>query len=100
MERVGVEGRLQRLAGLGFTAQPHQQQAQPGVRLRLAGKHADRLAEILFRRGVLVADLQHFGKGRIEFAGMGIAFDDLADEIIEAAAGRDRAILASAFGLV
>ncbi len=83
MERIGVEGFLEQRAGIGLAAHPHQQQAQSGVRFGLPRQQADGLAEIAFRRGVPVADLQHPGQLRVELAGMRVPLDDLRRQGLE-----------------
>ena len=87
VERIGVEGLLEQRAGIGLAAHPHQQQAQPGVRFGLPRQEANGLAEIAFRGGVPVADLQHLGQLGVELAGVRVPLDDFRRQGIEPRAG-------------
>ncbi len=87
VERIGVEGLLEHRAGIGLATHPHQEQAQPGVRLGLSWQEANRLAEIAFRGGMLVAGLQHLGQVLVELAGVGVPLGDFRRQGVEPRAG-------------
>ena len=99
VERIGVEGLLEQRAGIGLAAHPHQQQAQSGVRLGLPRQQANGLAEIAFRRGVPVADLQHLGQLRVELAGVRVPLGDFRRQGLEPRAVGGLSAVACASGL-